>query len=147
VSLVLRRRKKNRELVIDSKSKSPPRRGFFLRNFFDEAGKSCRRFFGKLGEHLAIDQHFIFSECADELAVRELALYPFESRVDADIPQAAKVILFITAVSKRIFARVEDCLFGRALFLAAGKAIALYLGEDIFAALITRFAYYSFCLL
>jgi len=108
--------------------KRPPsdRRSFRLRNLFDEALEALWSFRSQGREHLAVYLDTLLIHRAYKAAVGKGA-QSLEPRVDADMPEALKIVLFVAAVGKRILAGMKDCLFCRTLLFRTGKAVAFYL--------------------
>jgi len=102
----------------------------------DEASKGLGIGFGEFGEHFGIYFKALFVGRAYKFGVGKFSVYLAQGRVDADVPEALKVVLFVAAVGKGVLARVEYRLARLALLCRAAVAVAPGLCQDIFAALI-----------
>ena len=107
-----------------------------LADLGDDPGEDFGIGFGEHCEHFGVERYAFFVGGTDKLGVRELFINQAQAGVDADVKEAAVVVLFVAAVGKRVLARVEDSLARLALFGRAAKAVSLGHRQDILAALI-----------
>lgn len=119
--------------------------GFSLGNFADDSGEGFGGDGCQFGEHFAVDYDAFFLEAAHEFAVGDFTTHCVERTVDADVPEAAKVVLFVAAVSKGILTSMKDCFLCCALFGRASVAVALGHCQDILATFIACFASFYAC--
>ncbi len=78
---------------------------------------------GQIREHLAIDLELCFQQPVDQTAVGQAVQAC--GCVDTRNPQRAELALFLAAVAIGVLARLDDCLLGGPIDLAAGVVIAL----------------------
>src|SRR5450631_2583775 len=104
-----------------SRSGDAERRLGLLRN-----GAEGRRVgHGKLGQDLAVDRKACLAQAIDQAAIRQ----PIGTRrgIDAHDPDRAELALLGAPITISVLTGFDDCLFGRAIDLAAGVVIALRL--------------------
>ncbi len=84
---------------------------------------------GDFGKHFAVDVHAFLFHGADELAVGRVVFA--EGAVQTNIPKAAHVAFFVSAMGKSIRTSVGNGFVGLAFFRAATVSVAFDLLEHI----------------
>ncbi len=90
--------------------------------FRDDSSEGFRGLFSKCRKHFAVYGDLGLLEGTNKFAVRKLLIDLIQPRIDADIPEAAEVVLFIAAVCKCVFTSMEDSLASLRSFLSSGQS-------------------------